>query len=74
MVCDEEDEGLDFDTLNKINKDSEITQSSFDAYDVNRYPKKEIELATYQDQVDHLKSHFSGSAQKTKRIVTEASH
>ena len=37
MVCEEEDEGLDFNTLNKVNKE---TESSFDAYDAKLYPKK----------------------------------
>ena len=46
MVCDDEDEGLDFNTLNKINKE---TESSFDAYDVKQYPKKEIEQVGFPD-------------------------
>ena len=67
MVCDEEDEGLDFDTLNKINKD---TDSSFDAYDVNRYPKREIERISYQDQEEPQV--FDGSVQQP--VKTNGSH
>ena len=51
MVCDDEDEGLDFDTLNKINKE---TESSFDAYDVKQYPRKRIEHESRHEQSEGL--------------------
>ena len=46
QLADDEDEGLDYDTLTKINKD---TESSFDAYDVRQYPKDKRALVSQQD-------------------------
>ena len=48
-MADEDDEGLDYDTLTKINND---TESSFDAYDVKQYPKERKALYSQQDQVN----------------------
>ena len=45
-MADDEDEGLDYDTLTKINKD---TESSFDAYDARQYPKDKRALVSQQD-------------------------
>ena len=48
-MADDEDEGLDYDTLTKINND---TESSFDAYDVKQYPKERNNLNSQQEQVN----------------------
>ena len=48
-MAEDEDEGLDFDILTKINND---TESSFDAYDAKQYPKERKFLYSQQEQAN----------------------